>query len=85
MCFNTRKFLSDHYRYAHKAIVSHHDKTNTWSRTSLVDELVARMVRMRGLEFPDSGLALDKLVDSILDKAGSQFTKRIFLVERNCR
>ena len=58
--FNTLKFLSVHSSYAHNVIVWHHWKTQRWSRISLVDELVVRMVSMRGLEFSDSGLALDK-------------------------
>ena len=58
--FDKRKFLSDHYMYAHTVIFWHHQKTRRWSRTSFVDELVVRMVTMRGPGFSYSGLALHK-------------------------
>ena len=58
--FNTRKFEWYEYQYARNVIVWHHEKTMRWSRISWVDDLVVRMVRMRGVAFPSPGPPLDE-------------------------
>ena len=58
--FDTRKFKWNEYWYARTVIVWHHQKTMRWSRISLVEEFVVRIVRMTSHAFSGSGPPLDE-------------------------